>query len=124
MTASSPSTDSEGPVLDLEGTLRRLGNDRQLFVDLVRFYREDSPGLVNNLRDAIERRDAPAATLAAHSLKGLSATCGGVSVAKIAAHLEERANREDFSALAAALPELDAAMSRLNDALEHTQPRD
>ena len=117
MTAPSPS-DSAEVVLDYAGAMRRLGDDRGLFDDLARFYRADAPGIVSNLRAGVEGHDKPAVVLAAHSLKGIASMCGGMGVAKIASQLEGLANREDYPAITAALPDLDAAMTTLVEALD------
>jgi HPt (histidine-containing phosphotransfer) domain-containing protein len=54
-----------------ETTLLRLGGDRDLFSDLVRFFFEDYPDLVNQLRNGIARKNADVIEHAAHRIKGL-----------------------------------------------------
>jgi HPt (histidine-containing phosphotransfer) domain-containing protein len=109
------------PVLDLAAALERLGGDRKLFEDMTRFFREDAPGLVNRIRVGIEQNDGPTVVLAAHSLKGIAAACGGVRVASAASELEKAARDENFMALKMSLPKLELALANLEDALPQPQ---
>ncbi|MEX2286857.1 MAG: Hpt domain-containing protein [Planctomycetaceae bacterium] len=84
---------------------------------MARFFREDAPALLDRIRDGIHRRDSSAVVLAAHTLKGTAALCGGMRAAKVASQLESLGHDEDSPALAAALPRLKAALTHLDDAL-------
>jgi HPt (histidine-containing phosphotransfer) domain-containing protein len=77
------------PVLDLEGTLTRLGGDRKLFDELAGFLCEDAPRLFDELSQAVANQDAVEVKSRAHALKGLLAGCGGVRAASAAQKLED-----------------------------------
>ena len=79
------------PVLDIHSALARLDGDEQLLVDLMGFLLEDAPRLLGQLRDAADCNDVGRVKLAAHSLKGLIAGCGGVRAAEAAKCVEQAA---------------------------------
>jgi hypothetical protein len=47
-----------GAVLDVDATLARLGGDRRLFCDILGFFLEDSPPLLQEVHAAARRSDA------------------------------------------------------------------
>jgi HPt (histidine-containing phosphotransfer) domain-containing protein len=104
-------------VFDVEATLKRLGNDRQLFVDLLDFFLEDYPILIDRLRQGLQDRDLAEAALAAHSLKGLAANFDALNVVDAAAVIEKAAHDGDLQAATQAIPTLERDISRLRDML-------
>jgi HPt (histidine-containing phosphotransfer) domain-containing protein len=106
-------------VLDLAGALARLGGDRQLYVDMVQFLREDCPGLMDELQAGISAGDASTVQRAAHSLKGLIANCGGVRAAEAAQRVENAGAEGDLEDAAHLLEpfrrELEALMQAVAD---------
>jgi HPt (histidine-containing phosphotransfer) domain-containing protein len=83
-------------ILDVPGTLTRLGGDQSLFVDLIDFFVVDAPQCMSELQRAAEAKDFSQARWNAHTLKGLVAGCGGTRAAE-AAHLVEAAAQADGS---------------------------
>src|SRR5689334_19234681 len=61
---------------DLQASLTRLGGSHDLFQSLVQFFLEDCPGLLQQLRAALDRDDAMQVERAGHSIKGLAANFG------------------------------------------------
>jgi HPt (histidine-containing phosphotransfer) domain-containing protein len=104
-------------VFDVEATLKRLGNDRQLFADLVQFFLEDYPILMDRLRQGLQDRDLAEAALAAHSLKGLAANFNAFDVVDAAAVMEKAGNQGDLLTATPAIASLERETSRLRDAL-------
>lgn len=76
-------------ILDIEGTLGRLGGDHQLLVDMTTFYLEDAPTIFAKIKAAAVAGDAEELRRAAHALKGLLLNCGGVRAANAAQALED-----------------------------------
>jgi HPt (histidine-containing phosphotransfer) domain-containing protein len=76
-------------VLEYAEAMARLGDDRELFDEMVQYYREDGPPLVEQIREGVASDDAEMVVKAAHTLKSLAATCGGTRVARAASMLEE-----------------------------------
>jgi len=85
------------PVLDIRGALARLDGDEDLLIDLMGFFMEDSPRLMQQLEAAAKTRHTADVKMAAHSLKGLVAGCGGVRAAEAAKRVEHAALANDLS---------------------------
>jgi len=85
------------PVLDIRGALSRLDGDEDLLVDLIGFFLEDSPRLMDELQAAAKNNNANEVKMAAHSLKGLIAGCGGVRAAEAAKRVEHAALANDLA---------------------------
>lgn len=67
---------AETAVLDVDASLRRLGGDRNILIELAKMFAEDSPGLVDAIEQGIEQARYSDAGRAAHSLRGLAANFG------------------------------------------------
>lgn len=99
--------------------LRRLGGDEQLFADLVGFFCEDAPPLLDALLDGIRCGDAKQIARSAHSIKGLAANVGDVALSEAALAVERAARADelklakDLSAAVAA--ELRKSLSELDN---------
>jgi len=93
-------------ILDVDGTLARFGGDRRLFRDIIGFFLEDAPPLMEELREAAQQTDSVRIRSAAHALKGLCAGCGGAR----AAHA---AQRVEHAGAAGDLEDIDAMMKAL-----------
>jgi HPt (histidine-containing phosphotransfer) domain-containing protein len=63
-------------VFDFDGAMGRLGGDEELFREIVQFFFEDSPGLLEKLRCGLRDQNASAVERAAHCLKGMAANFG------------------------------------------------
>ena len=105
------------PVLDVEGTLARLGGDHDLFAELAGLLLDDLPALFNDLRRAVASKDASNVRMTAHALKGLVAGCGGVRVEQIAQALENAGQSGDLSRADSLVESLDTELELLTGAL-------
>jgi two-component system, sensor histidine kinase and response regulator len=106
------------PIFNLRATLERLGHDEKLLYDIVRFFLEDSPGMLDEIRRGIENRDAEQVTRVAHSLKGLAANFSARDAVEAALIVERRGRADDFTAAREGLTALVHEIDRLNAALE------
>jgi HPt (histidine-containing phosphotransfer) domain-containing protein len=66
-------------VVDAGGALKRLGDDWELFDQIVQITIEDAPQLVHAAREALASGNAKELRRSAHSLKSLMATLGATS---------------------------------------------
>jgi HPt (histidine-containing phosphotransfer) domain-containing protein len=105
------------PVLDLDGTLARLGGDRNLFAEIVAMMLEDAPRVYANLRGAVAAKDAEAVRTHAHGLKGLFAGCGGVRAARAAQSVEDAGETANLDQAVSLLGRLDNEFNDLTHAL-------
>jgi HPt (histidine-containing phosphotransfer) domain-containing protein len=110
--------DSSSDVIDLAASLRRMGNNRELFAEVVAIYDEDSPQLLERIRRAIHNGDAAGLHRAAHSMKGLVANFGAGPAAEAAYALETMGTRRDLDGSEGALRALEHELDRLNHVLE------
>ena len=104
-------------IIDREGALARLGGDEGLLRDLVQFFVEDSPGLLEQIRTSLRAGSAEELERAAHSLKGLAANFGAQHAVKAALELEQIGHSRSLSRAESALGELEFEIHRLTRAL-------
>jgi HPt (histidine-containing phosphotransfer) domain-containing protein len=102
--------------------LARVENDRELLRDLLMIFKEEFPGQLLALREAVESKDGTRVAAAAHSLRGMLSNLAATQAAATAARLEQMGRKEEVSAFQEAfttlendakklLPQLDACMA-------------
>jgi signal transduction histidine kinase/CheY-like chemotaxis protein len=116
--AEDAPADPPAPVLDREAMLEHVDGDLGLLAEIVVIYGAEGPQQLADLRAALERRDAPVARRAAHSLKGVLGTLGGRAASAVAARIEHLAADGDLAGAAGTVPELAREMERLAPELE------
>ncbi len=80
-----------GHRVNLPELLARLDDDRELLRDLLSIFKEDFPGHLQALREAVERQDMKQAMVVSHTLKGMLANLAVTKAAASAAQLEQLA---------------------------------
>jgi two-component system sensor histidine kinase/response regulator len=113
---------SRNKVMDVAASLRRMGNNHELFCEVVGIYDEDSPELLERIRAAIRERDAARLHRAAHSLKGLVSNFGASAAAEGAYVLENMGTTRDLTGCEGALRVLESELERLHEALRPFAP--
>jgi len=104
-------------VYDHPGAMERMGNDSQLFADMVDYLHRDGPQWLEEVKRAAEIQDLPKVQYRAHSLKGLISNFGAARAWRAAAGLEELARSRKTDGLAAAVKNLEASLHELIAAL-------
>ncbi|MBX3450292.1 MAG: response regulator [Planctomycetaceae bacterium] len=109
------SSEAMGTMIDLPGSLARMGGDVSLLHDMARFFLEDTPEMMTTLEN---QRIGDLAARAAHSIKGLAANFGAAPVVELASQLEAaasaRAERLDLIAeLRSRLDALDVELRQM-----------
>jgi HPt (histidine-containing phosphotransfer) domain-containing protein len=107
--------------MDLEAALNRLGRDRRLLADMIQFYLEDAPTLLEDARRGLDANDAVTFERAAHSLKGLSSNFSAERAIDAARELEILAGTGDLSQAHAGFERLEREVTALREALESYQ---
>jgi PAS domain S-box-containing protein len=115
--ASAPSPNARS-IVDRDAALRRLNGDEKLFRDMIQFFDEDSPSLIETIRLCAKSGDSEALARAAHTLKGLAANFDAEAAVASAARLQQLAESYDASAFEPAIAELECELSRLTVALD------
>ena len=85
---------------DLSAALIRLEGDRELLLEQMTFYLEDSPILVRDIEDAVQRQDGKQLQMSAHRLRGLSAGFDARVLVDAAAQLEDMGRTGSFEGVA------------------------
>jgi PAS domain S-box-containing protein len=111
------------PGLDVASGVMRAGGNRRLYCQILADFKEQNRNVVEELRTALECSDSGRAAAIAHTLKGLSATIGAMSLAATVSDLEQavKADAGDtcsvlFSRLEQQLAELFESVSILKAA--------
>ena len=74
---------------DFNAALERVGGDQELLKEIADLFLEDAPGLLDLVREAIDKNDGSALQRAAHSLKGSVANFGAEETVAAAYQLEQ-----------------------------------
>ena len=104
-------------IYDHAGSLRRMGNDPELFHEMVELLRTDAPTLLSAVQSADREGDPPRLQRAAHTLKGLSANFGAERAVAAAGEVERLAKARQSVGLPAAITELEESLDELIAAL-------
>ncbi len=89
--------------VNLPELLDRLDNDRELLRDLLTIFKEDFPGHLQALRDAVARQDMKQTMVVSHTLKGMLSNLAVTKAAAAAGQLEHLANGGGKAPLSEAL---------------------
>ena len=119
--------------VDIEAALDRLGGNRPIYEKLLATFIRDLRGMPGDLRDYVDRGRIEPSTRLLHTLKGLAATMGALSLAQTSAAAEKmmasatgptdciQATDQVCAAIDAALPGLNAVLNALQQ-IDHTGP--
>ncbi len=122
-TMELPSTDT--PAIDAELirlNLGALGEDAaECLTFLTQTFTEDTPGILAQMRQGAEQRDAATLRINAHTLKSSSATLGAASLSELCRILEAKARAEDLSQTVELVDQVEAAYAAAKVALETFQ---
>jgi CheY-like chemotaxis protein len=86
--ASSEVAAASSEAFDRAEVLRRLEGDEQLLREVVELFIQDSAGLIDRLRSAVQANDAAEVRAAAHRLKGAASNLAATPVTEAARALE------------------------------------
>jgi HPt (histidine-containing phosphotransfer) domain-containing protein len=110
-------TISLGAILDVDGTLARFGGDQKLFQDIIGFFVEDAPPLLDELRSSVALEDCAAIRAKAHALKGLAAGCGGIRAAQAAQRVETAGADGDLENIESQMESVESEFEQLRRAI-------
>src|SRR5712672_1998526 len=75
--------------VNLPELLARVDNDRELLCDLISIFKEEFPGHLKSIKDAVARRDSAEIVSVSHTLKGMLSNLAVSKAAGAAARLEQ-----------------------------------
>jgi HPt (histidine-containing phosphotransfer) domain-containing protein len=97
--------------------LERLGGDEQLLGEIAGLFLSDYPGMMEQIREAVVRRDSNALHHAAHTLKGAVANFCADAPFESAYKLERMGREGDLAGAEEAVSELERQMQSLKPIL-------
>jgi two-component system sensor histidine kinase/response regulator len=100
-------------LLDLQGALDRLDGDRELVQELARFFADECPKSISEIRSALISADFVLLERLAHTLKGSSASVDAESIRQIAIELEMSSRANDLQRSTGLVEGLQNEMDRL-----------
>ena len=107
----------EAVPFDREEMLDRLGGDDELMIDVLGVFLEECPRMMEEIREAVDRGDAPLVRNAAHSIKGALLNISAAPAAEEAKQLELLGGEERLAETAAVLDKLQVEIDRLEPVL-------
>ena len=98
---------------NLAELLERLDNDQDFLRELLTIFRDDSRSNLQKARAALQARDLPELTRAAHTMKGMLKNLSMDCAAEIAYALETSAREERYEIAQASFARLEEALTTL-----------
>jgi signal transduction histidine kinase/CheY-like chemotaxis protein len=99
-TVAGPQLASQDDPVDWQEFMAATDGDARFAGELVQLFIESGDRVLRDIRDALQRGDAPAVRQAAHTLKGSSASMCARATSEAAALLEDAARTGDMTKLA------------------------
>jgi two-component system sensor histidine kinase/response regulator len=104
-------------IYDYAGSLRRMGDDHELFHEMAGLLKADAPDLLRTIRSAFDQGDLSQVQRGAHTLKGLASNFGAEQAVAAAAELERLAKQRQSPATPQAIDALERTIEELISAL-------
>ncbi len=111
----------KNPLWYPDRALKRMGGDKSLLVNLITYFQEDAPDLLQKLSAAIEHNNPEEATRFAHSLKGLCANFEANTAVEQSQDVENHCREGNLAAAKERLDGLRQRVDELEVALEAWQ---
>ena len=104
-------------VFDQADLMDRVDDDLEFLEETVAMLEEDSPALLQAVRDATEARDADALASSAHALKGMLANFCAPAAVAAALTLETMGRQQQLAEAPPAMQQVETEVARLLEAL-------
>ncbi len=114
---------TEASVIDraaLNRMLDLVGNDRDMFCEMMDEFFDDAPHFIAAIRSALDRGTAAEMRVAAHSFKSNSASFGALALAEQCRALEAQAKAGSFDGAAERILAIEEGYARARAELEST----
>jgi len=110
--------ETDAPVFDKPGMMRRLMDDIDLAQTVTTGFLEDIPLQIERLKGYLDDNDIDGAQRLAHTIKGASANVSGESVRELTLEMENAAKAGELDSIKASIPELETRFEKLKGAME------
>lgn len=111
---------TEQAVLDpsaLDQIIEDTGGDTEFILEIIDEFLGNTRELIEGIESACVAGDAAAARMAAHSIKGTSASFGARALSALALDIESRCRDGDLAGAAERIPQLRGAFEQADEAL-------
>lgn len=115
---SEPHQLGRNSLLNRKVILKRLQNDEVLLNELIELYLADTPGLLAEAREALDKGDAPRLQRVAHTLKGVLGNFEADHAVEVAWRLEALARSGDLQQGVKTLNELAMALAQVESEIK------
>ncbi|HYO83210.1 MAG TPA: Hpt domain-containing protein [Bryobacteraceae bacterium] len=106
------------PLFDRDAILDRVGGDEELLREITEIFLSEYPGLLEEIRTAVDTRDTGKLEVSAHTLKGSVSNFGADAATAAARDLEAMARKGQLDDAPNALNALELHFAALLPALE------
>jgi two-component system, sensor histidine kinase and response regulator len=113
----TPTAPQSSDVFDEAALLARVDGDHQLLGELVNLFLKECPGMMGQIREALDRQDAKALERAAHALKGSVGNFAAKNAFEAALKIERIARSEELAGAPLAFQRLKNEMTQLEPVL-------
>ncbi|MBU4311635.1 MAG: response regulator [Candidatus Omnitrophica bacterium] len=108
-------SDNIGKVFSIEKALGQVGGDRGVLKEVINIYRQEYPKQLEEIQQAINKKDAETLRLIAHTIKGAVGNFDAKPAFEIALALENIGKSKDLSNAANIANKLTAELKRLDE---------
>ncbi|WP_196214026.1 PAS domain S-box protein [Methanolobus vulcani] len=105
-------------IFDRQLLMENVMEDIDLARKIVGIFLKNAPSQIENLKRAIEDENADLIRSCAHSVKGASASVGGMTLSRLAAEIEMAGKLEEIDGLQEKIPEMDRKYELLVEELD------
>ena len=105
-------------ILDVDGSLGRMGGDRELLEEVARLFEEEAVKMLDALRQALAAQDVPLLLRLAHTIKGSSANIGAIAVTHAAEEIENQLRSGSLKGLSGPIERLAIELDRLRTEID------
>lgn len=109
--------DAAVALIDRATLLDRVGDDEALLVEIANIFLDELPGMLNEIRSAVESGDAKRLEHSAHTLKGSVSNFGARTATQAAFELESIGRQRRMNEARAAYSTLESEFEALRPAL-------
>lgn len=110
------------PLVELDSTMRRLGNDRELLLEVWAAFAQDMPTKLAPLTRAARDADHKTVARLAHSIKGAAANVGATRLRDLASEIVSLAQEGNGSGLPDMFPHLEECLQETLAEMERIRP--
>ena len=102
----------------MDGSLGRMGGDRELLEEVARLFEEEAVKMLDALRQALAAQDVPLLLRLAHTIKGSSANIGAIAVTHAAEEIENQLRSGSLKGLSGSIERLANELDRLRTEID------